>query len=75
MLPAITLNQIIFWINSIPVTCCALFEDVSDLRDGEVLSAIMYSLLRGETVPHTDLECRISWYVHATQTECIPFTF
>ena len=75
MLPAITLNQIIFWINSIPVTCCALFEDVSDLRDGEVLSAIMYSLLQGESVTYTDLECRVSRYVYANQTECIPSTF
>ena len=74
MLPTITLNQIIFWINSIPVTCCALFEDASDLRDGEVFSSIICSLLHAEAVPYTDLESTVSGYVHATHTTCIPFT-
>ena len=74
MLPTITLNQIIFWINSIPVTCCALFEDVSDLRDGEVFSSIICSLLHAEAVPYTHLESTVSGYVHATHTKCIPFT-
>ena len=40
-----------YWINSLPFTYCALFEEYSDLCDGQVLLAIICSVLGKESIP------------------------
>jgi hypothetical protein len=54
---ASSVNQIIYWINSTPVTCCALFEDISDLQDGHVVIALVSRLLSLElkSLPITNI--------------------
>lgn len=50
------LNQIRYWINAVPTTCCALFEDESDLVDGLVLLAMVCKVLCIESVPDANTQ-------------------
>ena len=60
MLTTISKNQIIFWINSIPVTCCALFESIADLRDGDILIALICSILQIKSMPSIEAETTVT---------------
>ena len=45
-----SMNQVKYWINSIPQTSCALFEDESDLTDGLALPEIIRRVLKVEVI-------------------------
>ena len=60
MLTTISKNQIIFWINSIPVTCCALFESITDLRDGDILIALICGILQIKSMPSIEAETTVT---------------
>lgn len=64
MLSASYKNQITFWINSIPKACCVLFEDGTDLCDGEILSEIICKIYSIESVPCLDSETSAIGYVY-----------
>ena len=38
-------KQVKYWVNSIPNTVCALFDDIVDLKDGRVIVAIVRTLV------------------------------
>ena len=57
------LNQIRYWINAVPTTCCALFEDESDLVDGLVLLAMACKVLCIESVPGASTQTTAVGYV------------
>lgn len=49
-----SMNQVKYWINTIPQTSCALFEDESDLTDGRAFSEIVSRVLKVELSSRTN---------------------